>query len=180
MQEQRNQDREVRQNDEQRSSGMPLTFNPFSYSGINVAVVPQRCQPLQARIAAIARQPYTEPPARHDCGHMNIECSHCKGLHWIDEKIAKSSVINPSFGICCNHGQITLPLLPLPPPALAPLYINSDARSKNFKEHIWAYNRAFAFTSLGVNVGTTLTLTLRWARSQEAQQTSTKRNQEWG
>ncbi|KAF8346633.1 hypothetical protein F5887DRAFT_883137, partial [Amanita rubescens] len=81
---------------------------------------------------------------------MNTECSHCKGLHWIDEKIVKSSVINPSFGTCCNHGKIALPLLALPPPALAPLYINGDARSKNFKEHIWAYNRAFAFTSLGV------------------------------
>ena len=109
-------------------------------------VVPQHHHPT----SAIAQLPYTEPAVHHDCGYVNIECPRCKALHWIDEKVVKSSVINPSFGTCCNHGKIALPLLAPLPPALAPLYINDDACSKNFKENIWAYNQAFAFTSLGV------------------------------
>ncbi len=52
--------------------------------------------------------------------------------------------------MCCNHGKITLPSLRVPPPALQALLSGDDVRAKNFREHIWAYNRAFAFTSLGV------------------------------
>ena len=52
--------------------------------------------------------------------------------------------------MCCNHGKVTLPSLQYPPPELASLLTGSDVQSKNFKENIWGYNRAFAFTSLGV------------------------------
>ncbi|KAF8348758.1 hypothetical protein F5887DRAFT_879745, partial [Amanita rubescens] len=81
---------------------------------------------------------------------MDIECTHCKALHWLNEKITTSSATSPSFGICCNHGKITLPSSRVPPPALQALLSGDDVRAKNFREHIWAYNRAFAFTSLGV------------------------------
>ncbi len=99
---------------------------------------------------AVARLLYTDPPARHDCGRMNIECPHCKGLHWLNERIAASSASRPAFGMCCNHGKIALPSLQPPPPELSVLLTGSDVRAKNFKENICAYNRAFAFTSLGV------------------------------
>jgi hypothetical protein len=52
--------------------------------------------------------------------------------------------------MCCNHGKIALPSLQPPPPELSVLLTGSDVRAKNFKENICAYNRAFAFTSLGV------------------------------
>ena len=72
---------------------------------------------------AVARHPYTDPPTRHDCGRMNVECSHCKGLHWLNEKILASSAMSPSFGMCCNHGKVTLPSLQYPPPELASLLL---------------------------------------------------------
>ena len=39
---------------------------------------------------------------------------------------------------------------PDPPPALRRLYDGSDIQSREFKENMWRYNRAFAFTSIEV------------------------------
>lgn len=98
----------------------------------------------------IARQPYQEPASRHDLGLMDKQCRSCNALHWMAEKTAKSSATSPEFGACCNHGEVQIPLLEQPPPPLLQLYTGNDEQAKNFKEYIWQYNRALAFTSLGV------------------------------
>lgn len=107
--------------------------------------------PRQAEaLFCIARQPYQEPLARHDLGPMDIECSHCGALHWFDEKLTDSSARSPQFGSCCNSGQVRLPALEEPPPMLRDLFVNNTPQSREFRENIWKYNRAFAFTSLSV------------------------------
>ncbi|TFK57871.1 hypothetical protein BDN72DRAFT_745861, partial [Pluteus cervinus] len=81
---------------------------------------------------------------------MDRECRHCHALHWQAEKLASSSAITPEFSTCCNRGSVHLPLLSDPPPPLRALFDNSDALSREFRKHLWEYNRALAFTSLGV------------------------------
>lgn len=98
-----------------------------------------------------ARLPYQEPLHRHDLGRMEYECRHCGALHWLSEKLASSSDSSPEFPTCCDHGLIKLPDLQPPPDQLMALFTGSDSQSRNFREYIWEYNRALAFTSLGVN-----------------------------
>lgn len=45
---------------------------------------------------------------------MDVECSLCHALHWIDEKVADSPVRNPTFSKCCHGGKVALP--PFSPP----------------------------------------------------------------
>ncbi|TEB33578.1 hypothetical protein FA13DRAFT_1597258, partial [Coprinellus micaceus] len=56
----------------------------------------------------------------------------------------------PKFGICCDSGQVQLPLLHRPPQPLYQLFTEDTAQAKEFRDNIWKYNRAFAFTSLQV------------------------------
>lgn len=97
-----------------------------------------------------AHCPYQEPRERHDLGRMDVKCRWCGALHWMNEKLYHSSAINPIFGMCCNSGKVVLPLLRDPPQALKTLLECNDGRSRDFRENIWKYNRAFAFTSLQV------------------------------
>ncbi|KAF6166110.1 hypothetical protein GIB67_023820 [Kingdonia uniflora] len=42
----------------------------------------------------------------HDfLGQMDVVCMHCSALHWKDEKLSNSSIINPLFGQCCLQEQ---------------------------------------------------------------------------
>ena len=34
-------------------------------------------------------------------GNMNILCSYCHALHWINEKVQASTLSEPIFTICC-------------------------------------------------------------------------------
>ena len=102
-----------------------------------------------ARIG-IAREDYDESIPRHDLGRMDVLCTHCDALHWIDERLARSSQSNPSFSTCCNQGKVCIPRLLDPPQALWNLFTSNDAQCKEFREHIRQYNMALAFTSLGV------------------------------
>ncbi len=97
-----------------------------------------------------ARRQYEDPISRHFLGPMNIPCPSCLALHWRDKKHANSTIANPTFGNCCNSGKLSIPLLPDPPPALQRLYDGNDTQSREFRQNLWKYNRAFAFTSLGV------------------------------
>jgi hypothetical protein len=80
---------------------------------------------------------------------MDVRCPYCKAHHWIQER-TKSSIANPQFSTCCQKGQVHLPLLPHPPPALQQLFDGSDNQAVEFRRNIRQYNLAFAFTSLGV------------------------------
>ncbi|KAF8164533.1 hypothetical protein BJ912DRAFT_256272 [Pholiota molesta] len=99
---------------------------------------------------AAARQPYTEPIELHDLGRMDILCPECGALHWKDEILSKSSLRNPKFGICCMEGKVFLPALLPPPEPLRTLLSSQEREAIQFRQDIWKYNRAFGFTSLGV------------------------------
>ena len=87
---------------------------------------------------------------KHDCGRMNIECHHCRALHWVDERVS-SSIQFPEFSMCCGHGHVVIPLLPNPPPSLHELYIDQSTQAQEFRSNIVLYNRALTFTSMRVN-----------------------------
>ncbi|KAG5539463.1 hypothetical protein RHGRI_019865 [Rhododendron griersonianum] len=91
-------------------------------------------------------------PVRHNLGNMDIQCDHCKALHWMDERLAKSSISNPLFGTCCFKGKIRLPTLITPPPPIRALYDGDDDRSISFRKHAREYNATNAFTSLGATL----------------------------
>ncbi|KAJ7732052.1 hypothetical protein DFH07DRAFT_680258, partial [Mycena maculata] len=97
-----------------------------------------------------ARRPYTEPETRHDLGRMDVKCRHCGALHWMAEKIAKSSETNPQYGMCCNHGKVVVERLEEPPAELQALLVDNTTQAKEFRKNIAQYNTALSFTSLGV------------------------------
>ncbi|KAH6885517.1 hypothetical protein BKA70DRAFT_1123996, partial [Coprinopsis sp. MPI-PUGE-AT-0042] len=84
----------------------------------------------------------------HDLGHMNVECPCCGALHWKDESLSTSTSNRPQFGICCDSGQVQLPRLESPPLPLLDLYEGEHSQAREFRENLWQYNRAFAFTSM--------------------------------
>ncbi|KAH7836010.1 hypothetical protein Vadar_031941 [Vaccinium darrowii] len=86
---------------------------------------------------------------RHYLGKMDILCPQCSALHWMDERLARSSRSNPLFGTCCLQGKIKLHALITPPPPLKALFDGDDVRSKSFRMYIRVYNTTNAFTSLG-------------------------------
>ncbi|KAG5549512.1 hypothetical protein RHGRI_014742 [Rhododendron griersonianum] len=91
-------------------------------------------------------------PGRHNLGNMDTKCTHCKALHWMDERLTKSSTSNPLFGTCCFQGKIRLPTLITPPSPIRALYDGDDDRSKSFRKHARGYNATNAFTSLGATL----------------------------
>ncbi|TFK31695.1 hypothetical protein BDQ12DRAFT_729341 [Crucibulum laeve] len=99
----------------------------------------------------IAHKPYEDPPEHHSLGPMAIPCQHCRALHFDSEKLTSSTLANIKFGSCCLQGQIDLPAFPDPPADLRNLLVGINPISKTFRENIRQYNKAFAFTSLGVN-----------------------------
>ncbi|KAI0739006.1 hypothetical protein C8Q80DRAFT_1056941, partial [Daedaleopsis nitida] len=96
--------------------------------------------------------PYRESVRQHDLGRMNISCPSCGALHWLAERLTKSSREHPRFGTCCNSGKVSLPPLPNPPPLLQNLLTGNDTQCKEFRTNIRRYNAAFTFTSLGVRI----------------------------
>ena len=82
---------------------------------------------------------------------MDVECPSCHALHWKGEKLTNSSACSPHFGMCCDSGQVHVPLLQDPPLFLCQLLESNDAQAIDFRTRIWQYNRTFAFTSLGVS-----------------------------
>jgi hypothetical protein len=64
--------------------------------------------------------------------------------------LSHSTTTHPVFGLCCDSGKVVLPILQEPPEPLKSLLEYDDRQGKDFRENIWKYNRAFAFTSLQV------------------------------
>jgi DNA replication protein DnaC len=81
---------------------------------------------------------------------MDVECPNCHALHWKDERLAQSSLTSPQFGMCCKSGKVQLLDFRDPPQELKDLLDGSNAQAREFRENIWKYNRAFAFTSMKV------------------------------
>jgi hypothetical protein len=107
--------------------------------------------PPPAAVALLprARRPFSPAWQVHDLGHMNVVCSGCGALHWMDEKLSSSRQNNIKFGMCCFSGKMDLPNLHEPPPELHQLLTGTDDVAKNFRKNIRRYNNALAMTSLG-------------------------------
>ena len=95
-------------------------------------------------------------------GHMDVACSDCGALHWIGEKIKTSAVQSPRFK-CCGNGDIYMPwAVPRQDevPGITDLFKRSDRvqshRVQNFFKHVRNYNSALGFTSMRVNVDSSI------------------------
>ncbi|XP_062189934.1 uncharacterized protein LOC133892964 [Phragmites australis] len=83
-------------------------------------------------------------------GKPTCRCKNCNALLWHEERLAPNvGTKNPSFGICCKQGKISLPPQKEAPPYLENLLKGGEKESKNFRENIRSYNSMFAFTSIG-------------------------------
>ena len=69
-----------------------------------------------------AGRPYHEPIEHHNLGPMTVHCPHCHALHFMVERLTRSSLRNPHFGMCCLQGQVDLPRIQPWPPVLQNLY----------------------------------------------------------
>ncbi|KAL6550513.1 hypothetical protein OROMI_021001 [Orobanche minor] len=87
--------------------------------------------------------------AYEDMGDPTYACGFCGALMWFDERLKKSSLSSPEFGLCCSRGKIQLPLLKQPPRLLRNLLQNRHIKSRNYIDNIRAYNMMYAFTSMG-------------------------------
>ncbi|KAL6524355.1 hypothetical protein OROHE_016026 [Orobanche hederae] len=87
--------------------------------------------------------------AYEDMGDPTYTCGFCGALMWFDERLKKSPLSSPKFGLCCIRGKIQLPLLKQPPRLLRDLLQNRHIKSRNYIDNIRAYNMMYAFTSMG-------------------------------
>lgn len=123
----------------------------------------------QANMLLIARQPYIEVDHElHYLGRMEVICPNCGALHWMDERLSKSSQINPKFGSCCLSGKVKIPTLRDPPRELMELLTGDDPLSRGFRNNIRKYNSAIAFTSVGAKLDDSLNGPQRGANGQGA------------
>ncbi|EPQ61091.1 hypothetical protein GLOTRDRAFT_30816, partial [Gloeophyllum trabeum ATCC 11539] len=83
---------------------------------------------------------------------MDVECIFCGALHWRLERLSKSTERSPTFGLCCDSGQVRLPAFDTAPYLLRRLFVANDPQAREFRENIRQYNAALAFTSLGVTI----------------------------
>ena len=60
--------------------------------------------------------------AVHDCGKLSVQCKHCSAKFFANERLARSSLATPKFGLCCGDGKIKLWSVPDPPEPLAYVY----------------------------------------------------------
>ncbi|CAF4317464.1 unnamed protein product [Rotaria sp. Silwood2] len=96
--------------------------------------------------SAIFGSPNFLYPIAHDLGPLNIECEHCKAVHFKDELKSMCSHNGKLSHLSIQNGPENFPI------ALKNLFIGTDAKSQNFREFIRRYNNANAFASMGANV----------------------------
>ena len=79
-----------------------------------------------------ARQSFDPSWPVHSLGKMDVPCPDCGALHWMAERLSKSSNINPRFGMCCYQGKIKLSPLHNLPPELDTLFRDQTPQAKGF------------------------------------------------
>ena len=89
---------------------------------------------------------------RHVLNRMITMCSDCHAKHWLEEKVAYSSIRLPKFSMCCGAGKVSLPTLNKLPPQLHNLLTGGGPECVQFRHKIRAYNSILAFTSVGVKL----------------------------
>ena len=83
-----------------------------------------------------ARKPFNRNWPVHSLGKMDVKCSNCQALHWMDERLVRSTKQTPLFGMCCTSGKIKLPKLEDPPGEILNLLSGQDHISKQFRQNI--------------------------------------------
>jgi hypothetical protein len=79
----------------------------------------QRVLPVPFALQPLPPENSIATPVRHILSAFTVTCASCNALHFIEERLTKSSITNPQFSSCCRqHGNV-LPLLEEPP---EPLY----------------------------------------------------------
>ena len=53
---------------------------------------------------------------------MNDMCPKCGALHFSSERLSRSTINEPQFGMCCLSGQVVLPNFPPAPRELRELF----------------------------------------------------------
>ncbi|XP_028086979.1 uncharacterized protein LOC114287735 [Camellia sinensis] len=81
---------------------------------------------------------------RSNFGGRTVTCSRCQAMMWMEEKVRDSPLSRPKFSLCCQSGQVMLPLLPETPEFLLQQFTHV-----RFREHIRTYNSLLSFTSIG-------------------------------
>ncbi|CAN7132097.1 unnamed protein product, partial [Brassica rapa subsp. narinosa] len=77
-----------------------------------------------------------------------VACGKCGALMWLSESTGTDfKTGEPTFTICCNHGQIRLPPINQPPALLQELL-----QTRWFRDTIRVYNSVLAFTSVGMKM----------------------------
>jgi len=69
---------------------------------------------------------------------------HCLATMWLAKRLARGSVSQSRFMICCQSGHVMLLAL-LPPPPVLNILLNQP----NFLDNIRMYNSMLLFTSMG-------------------------------
>jgi hypothetical protein len=126
--------RRRRQKEENAARNNPLSDNDLSQS-----------------LLPVGRRQYSEPINVVSFGRMNVQCTLCKALHWLDERLKESLQSVPCFSRCCHHGKVVLPRLPDPPDRLKQLFTDRTSEGREFRGNIRRYNSALAFTSFKAN-----------------------------
>ncbi|KAI9332265.1 hypothetical protein BD770DRAFT_477723 [Pilaira anomala] len=83
-----------------------------------------------------------------DLGRMDIQCPDCKVYHWKGKKTNGGS----SWESCCKKGSVKLPLLNELSQLLNDLLTGAHPKSTVFLKNVRQYTSAFAFTSFGTAV----------------------------
>ena len=79
---------------------------------------------------------------------MSVICTSCNGLHWIQERVSRSSITLPKFETCCKKGDVRLDMLQPPPPYLQYPLDSMDTVAHGYRARIREYNSALSFTSV--------------------------------
>lgn len=82
---------------------------------------------------------------KYTMGDLTIKCPYCGAIRFTELK-------GRAVHTCCHNGKIMLPPLNEYPPELENLLKSENEESKNFKQHIRAYNSSFSFVTFGAHI----------------------------
>lgn len=110
-----------------RNQGIPNLYLDWGLAQILTAIVGHSSS------FCIARPPVIDNLHPNNLGFINIQCPHCKALHWIEERVSSSKIDQPEFQMCCAQGKVKLAPLRIPPAPLYNLYTgeSNEANSNN-------------------------------------------------
>lgn len=77
-----------------------------------------------------------------DLSLISTECSHCKSLHFVQERVVSSYTARPVFSTCSGMEKLKLPLLADPPTLLSSLLTEETPRARRVQKNIRALSMA--------------------------------------